>query len=114
MKKKNENDAYSIAWFKLAECVARREKERAFAVFRLLSHSIDDAAVVVHLEADLLFAFKDDVAITFYQRAVDLYQCKKRFGVALGVCNHLLELGSCNDWAKKKKKELCKELGVSG
>ena len=42
---------YSVAWFKLAEFVTRKEKERAFGVYRLLSHSIADRAFAAQLEA---------------------------------------------------------------
>ena len=69
MVKKIENSQkYSIAWFKLAECVGRKEKERALAVYRLLSHSIGDEALTTHLEGDILLSFDDDVAIAKYKK----------------------------------------------
>ena len=98
MKQEFHQDKYSIAWFKLAECVSRKEKERALAVFRLLSHSIDDPAMVAHLEADLLFTFEDDAAISCYQKAIELYQQCERYGVAMGICNHLLYMNKHNQY----------------
>ena len=52
------SDKYTIAWFKLAECVAKGEKEKAFGVYRLLMHSLEDQAYAYQLEGDLLDAFK--------------------------------------------------------
>jgi hypothetical protein len=36
--KQTQVDKHTIAWFKIAECVSRGEKERALGVYRLLSH----------------------------------------------------------------------------
>ncbi len=58
---------YTIAWFKLAECVSRGEKERALGVYRLLSHSLDDSALVCQLEGDIFLSFNDkQQAVTNY------------------------------------------------
>lgn len=63
----------SIAWFKLAEFVGRKEKERALYLFRLLVHSITDTALVSQLEGDLLAAFGDEKAIDSYEKAMRTY-----------------------------------------
>lgn len=63
----------SIAWFKLAEFVGRKEKERALYLFRLLVHSIADTALVAQLEGDLLAAFGDEKAIDSYEKAMRSY-----------------------------------------
>ena len=68
------SNKYNIAWFKLADCVSRGEKERAFGVYRLLSHSLDDQALARQLEGDLLLAFQDDGAVDKYREAVNLYK----------------------------------------
>lgn len=71
---------YNIAWFKLAECVSRGEKERALGVYRLLAHSLDDRAVASQLEGDILYTFGDKVmAKNRYDRAIAWYKHDKRF-----------------------------------
>jgi hypothetical protein len=69
----------NVAWFKLAECVSRGEKERALGVYRLLSHSLDDRGVASQLEGDLLYAFGDKVmAKNRYDRALAWYKQDSR------------------------------------
>ncbi len=52
-------DKYNVAWYKLAEFVVRKEKERALALLRLLTHSFNDQALKDQLEGDLLRSFDD-------------------------------------------------------
>jgi tetratricopeptide (TPR) repeat protein len=85
-------DKYSIAWFKLAECVARGEKERALGVYRLLSHSFEDQAFAVQLGADLLWAFDDEQAIIEYDNAAQLYQKDNKLVEAVAIYEHLIML----------------------
>jgi len=87
-------EKYSIAWFKLSECVARGEKERALGVYKLLSHSIDDAAFAAQLEGDLFLAFEDDAAVEKYCIAAKRYKKKQRFVEAAAVYEHLVALQS--------------------
>jgi hypothetical protein len=68
----------SIAWFKLAEFVGRKEKERALYLFRLLVHSIADTALVAQLEGDLLAAFGDEKAVESYEKAMRCYLATER------------------------------------
>ena len=82
-------DKYNIAWFKLAECVARKEKERAMGVYRLLTHSLDDTALACQLKGDLLLSFEEDGAQNFYQEAAWLYQNAGRYLEAAAVYEHL-------------------------
>jgi hypothetical protein len=87
------SDKYNIAWFKIAECVSRGEKERALGVYRLLSHSLHDQAVVHQLEGDIFLAFKDDeAAIKRYVKAADVYKRENRMLEAAAVYEHLLFL----------------------
>lgn len=72
----------SIAWFKLAEFVGRKEKERALYLFRLLVHSISDAALVAQLEGDLLAAFGDEKAVDSYEKAMRAYIATARLSDA--------------------------------
>jgi len=85
-------DKYNVAWFTLAECIARKEKVRALGVYRLLAHSIDDVAFRRQLEADILLAFQDDVAITKYKEAAQVYRQEGRLLEAIAVYEHLHSL----------------------
>ncbi len=86
-------DKYNVAWFTLAECIARGEKVRALGVYRLLSHSIDDMAFRRQLEADILLAFQDkDDAIVKYKEAAFLYKKNGKYLEAVAVYEHLRDL----------------------
>lgn len=86
-------DKYTIAWFKLAECVSRGEKERAFGVYRLLSHSIENHAFACQLQGDLYFSFDDiEAAIAKYFDAAHLYEAEERYLEAAAVYENLLSL----------------------
>ncbi len=77
------SESYNIAWFKLADFVARGEKERALTVLRLLMHSISDEALTYQLEGDILRAFQDFSAIDRYHTAAHLYQKLGKFQQAI-------------------------------
>lgn len=65
----------SIAWFKLAECVRRGEKERALSVYKLLVHSLRDHAVAMQLKGDILAIFGlGSEAVTAYQAAASAFE----------------------------------------
>jgi len=84
---------YTIAWFKLAECVSRGEKERALGVYRLLSHSLDDSALVCQLEGDIFLSFNDkQQAATHYYQAAQLYKKDNRILESAAVYEHLLTI----------------------
>jgi len=86
-------DKHTIAWFKIAECVSRGEKERALGVYRLLSYSFNDMAVALQLEADIYFSFfEQEQAIVLYHQAMDLYQKSERYLEAAAVCEHLITM----------------------
>lgn len=87
---RSSSEQYTVAWFTLAECVSRGERERAFGVYRLLSHSLDDRAVATQLKGDLCYAFKMPLqAIECYQSAVCLYKQSGRLLEAASVCEHI-------------------------
>jgi len=91
-------DKHTIAWFKLAECVSRGEKERAFGVYRLLSHSIENHAFACQLQGDLYFSFDDvESAIGKYCDAAHLYEAEDRFLEAAAVYENLLSLKPTNE-----------------
>lgn len=92
-------EKYNLAWFKLAECVSRGEKERALGVYRLLSHSVGDDALSTQLYADILLSFDDkDGAIEKYLQAAELYKKDCKLIEAIAVYEHLLFLQqNCQD-----------------
>jgi tetratricopeptide (TPR) repeat protein len=91
--KQMQFDKHTIAWFKIAECVSRGEKERALGVYRLLSHSFNDNAVARQLEADIYLSFGDqEQAIPLYRQAMEFYQKSDRFLEAVAVSEHLIVL----------------------
>jgi tetratricopeptide (TPR) repeat protein len=88
-----QTDKYTIAWFKIAECVSRGEKERALGVYRLLSHSFNDDAVARQLEADIyLLCGEQERAIELYRQATELYEKSNRFLESAAIYEHLMML----------------------
>src|ERR1700722_7801463 len=80
----------TVAWFTLAECVSRGERERAFGVYRLLSHSLDDRALAAQLEGDLLCAFNMPAeALEKYDKALRVYKQASKLLEAAAVCEHM-------------------------
>src|SRR5271157_3821637 len=80
----------SLAWFKLADLIARGEREKALSVFRLLAHSLPDRAYVLQLEGDILWHLDDKNAEEKYKQAAFLYQKEKRWIDAIAIYEHLL------------------------
>jgi tetratricopeptide (TPR) repeat protein len=86
------SDKYTIAWFKLAEFVVRGEKERALGMYRLLVHSLPDAAFAAQLEGDLLLAFHDERALDAYNRSALSYEQASKLLQAAAIYEHLMHL----------------------
>lgn len=82
------SDSYNVAWFKLADFVARGEKERALIVYKLLMHSVHDKAFSCQLEGDILLAFDDDAALDKYHQAANMYKKDKKLKKAVAVYEH--------------------------
>ena len=111
MMRQIPSEKLSIAWFKLADCVARGEKERALGVYRLLSHSIKDDAVQAQLQADLFISFNDkESAIKNYIRAADLYEKSGKLFHAVGLYEQLLLLSPQNESFTNTLDRLYREL----
>lgn len=91
-----QSEKYTIAWFKLAEFVARKERERAFGIYRLLVHSLSDAALAAQLEGDLLLAFQDEKASESYKKAITLYEAAGKHMQAAAVYEHCATLDPKN------------------
>lgn len=108
------SDKYNVAWFKLAECVSRGEKERALGVYRLLAHSFGDEAFAYQLMGDLLLSFDDAQAIIKYQEAADRYNQEERWLEAAAVYEHLLTLDPHNITYRKEVVRLYRETTLQG
>lgn len=106
-------DKYNIAWFTLAECVARGEKVRALGVYRLLAHSLDDQAFIRQLEGDILLLFKDDHAFDKYCEAACLYKKNKRFLEAAAIYEHVLSLKPDNEEYREALIDLYQKLNIA-
>jgi hypothetical protein len=111
--KQTQFDKHTIAWFKIADCVSRGEKERALGVYRLLSHSFNDNAVARQLEADIYCSFGDtDQAILLYQQAMDFYYKSQRFLEAAAVGEHLIAVRFDNLELRRHMVQLYISLGM--
>lgn len=100
-------DKYNIAWFKLAECVARGEKERALGVYRLLSHSLHNEAFRAQLEGDIWLAFGEfENAIVQYRDAAYKYRINNQFSEAAAIFEHLQSLDPQSDFYKSAAQEM--------
>lgn len=84
-----ESGKYTIAWFKLAEFVWRKEKERALAIYKLLAHSLYDDALASQLEGDILLSFNDQKGLSSHARAAALYEKHQKFSQAAVLYENL-------------------------
>lgn len=112
--KQTQFDKHNIAWFKIAECVSRGEKERALGVYRLLSHSFNDNAIASQLEADIYSAFGEiEQAISLYQQAMESYKKSHRFLKAAAVGEHLVTMQQDNMSLHRGMVQLYVSLGMA-
>lgn len=81
-----------VAWFKLAELITRKEKEKALSLHRLLSHSLENKAYSLQLEGDILWSLEDFQALEKYQQAAFLYKKDRKIVNAIAIYEHLLTL----------------------
>lgn len=96
MDQLNKPGGATVAWYKLADLIARREREKALNVYRLLSHSFEDRAYALQLEGDILDSFNDSQAYEKYQQAAFLYKKEARWINAICVCEHILFINCRN------------------
>lgn len=87
-----QSGKYNVAWFKLAEFVSRKEKERALGIYRLLAYSLPDEGLARQLEGDLLLSFDDEKAAEAYVKAALLYERSGKLIHAAAVYEHLVSL----------------------
>jgi tetratricopeptide (TPR) repeat protein len=110
--KQAQFDKHVIAWFKIADCVSRGEKERALGVYRLLSHSFNDNAVARQLEGDIYLSFgEQELAIPLYHQAIESYQKSQRFLEAAAICEHLITMNSSDVVSRREAIKLYHTLG---
>lgn len=85
-------EKYNVAWFKLAEFVARGEKERALGLYRLLAHAFESKALAYQLEGDLLSLFGDEQAMDRYAVAATLYVQENKVQEAIMLYEYVLSI----------------------
>ncbi|MFA6526805.1 MAG: hypothetical protein WCT20_00065 [Candidatus Babeliales bacterium] len=87
----------SVAWFKLADLITRREREKALSVYRLLAHSFQDKAYALQLEGDILFFLNDEKgACEKHTQAAFLYQKEQKWVHAASLYEQLWMLAPEN------------------
>jgi tetratricopeptide (TPR) repeat protein len=90
MNQKIPTNNSSVAWFKIANLIERREREKALSVYKLMVHSLPDRAYALQLEGDILLSFEDiAAACEKYIQAAHLYQDAKRWLDAVSVYEHI-------------------------
>lgn len=85
-----------IAWFKLAELVSRKEKEKALNLYRLIAHSFSDKAYTLQVEGDILWSLEDRNALEKYSQAAYLYKKEKKLSYAAAIYEHIFTLTPTN------------------
>ena len=87
----------SVAWFKIANLIERKEREKALSVYKLMVHSLPDRAYALQLEGDILLSFEDiPAACEKYIQAAYLYRNAKRWLNAASVYEHIQFLNPQN------------------
>jgi hypothetical protein len=92
MERQQGHNERSLAWFKLADLIARGEREKALSVFRLLAHSLADKAYVLQIEGDILWFMDSTASIEKYKQAAFLYQKEKRWIDAIAIQEHVFSM----------------------
>lgn len=101
----------SVAWFRLAECVNRKERERAFQLYRLLIHSFDDnTAFLKKLEGDMWFEFDLSQSLKCYATAADTYKKNNNYYESYIIYKKLSELVPDNLTYKQALEEVLQYL----
>ncbi len=90
----------SVAWFKIANLIERREREKALSIYKLMVHSLPDRAYALQLEGDILLSFGDKTgACEKYMQAALLYRDSKQWLDAASVYEHIRLLNKENSEA---------------
>jgi lipopolysaccharide biosynthesis regulator YciM len=84
---------HSIAWFSLYQFVTRGEREKALSIHKLLSRSINDIALILELEGDILFSFKEnEEALEKYIHAGKIYSSQNKLSQAINVYEKIIAI----------------------
>jgi hypothetical protein len=86
----------SVAWFRLAECLKRKERERAFLLYRLLMHSFEDSAFLKKLEGDMWIDFDIQEATNCYIASAHYYKQRNEYHEAYLIYKKLHDIDSQN------------------
>lgn len=114
MEQHPSSNNHTVAWFKLAQCVTKGQKERALGIFKLLSHSLNDKAFVHQLEGDIFLAFSDpSAAATSYAQAAKMYQQENRLLEAALIYDHLTVLQPMEQSHRASALTLYNTLGLT-
>lgn len=80
----------SVAWFKIANLIERKEREKALSVYKLMVHSLPDRAYALQLEGDILLSFEDiSAACEKYMQAAYSYRNATRWLDAAAIYEHV-------------------------
>ena len=106
------SDKYNVAWFKLAEFVARGERERALGLYKLLVHSFDDRALAINWKGTFCYHLMIKLRHVSVIFAAESYKNDMRIIEAAAVYEHLIllnpEIQECHIHAL----ELYDQLGI--
>lgn len=94
--KSNAEKSRCVAWFKLAELISRKEKEKALSLYKLIAYSFEDKAYSLQVEGDILWSLEDKNALEKYSQAAYLYKKEKKLVSSTAVYEHLLTLNPDN------------------
>ena len=84
------NSNHSVAWFTLFQFILRGEKEKALNIYKLLSRSINDHALILQLKGDILVAFNDLEAQSLYLESIKLYLAQHKINEAISIYEKLI------------------------
>ena len=81
---------HSVAWFSLSQFISRGEKEKALSIYKLLSRSINDKALILQLEGDILNSFTDEEALDKYIQSGKIYISEDRISEAINIYEKII------------------------
>ncbi|OGB84032.1 hypothetical protein A3F66_06695 [candidate division TM6 bacterium RIFCSPHIGHO2_12_FULL_32_22] len=92
---------HSVAWFTLFQFISRGEKEKALNIYKLLSRSINDHALILQLKGDILVAFNDLEAQDLYLESIKLYIAQNRLSEAISIYEKLILISEKSEYLTK-------------
>lgn len=92
-----QTGSVSVAWYKLADLIARGEREKALNVYKLLAYSLPDKAYALQLEGDILWFLRDHRAYEKYYQAALIYKEEQRWAHMVALGEHLRQYDKKNN-----------------